>query len=111
MVQSTGFPSITAAAEGPVTFGGFFYRWKARLLGWWGSSLAQGNAGGHMGPPLRANRNISGRAGEDTHSYEEASAFRNIGRGRSQTGPRAHTVRPYSGKRPGALVRQSQARL
>ena len=45
MVQSTGFPSITAAAEGPVTFGCFFYRWKARLLSGWGSSLAQGNGG------------------------------------------------------------------
>ena len=69
MVQLTGFPSITAAAEGPVTFGCFFYRWKARLLGWWGSSLAQGNAGGHMGPPLRANRNILGWAGEGTRPY------------------------------------------
>ena len=45
MVQSTGFPSITAAAEGPVTFGCFFYRWKARLLSGWGSSSAQGNGG------------------------------------------------------------------
>ena len=69
MAQLTGFPSITAAAEGPVTFGCFFCRWKARLFGWWGSSLAQGNAGGHMGPPLRANRNILGRADEDTRPY------------------------------------------
>ena len=45
VVQSTGFPSITAAAEGPVTFGCFFYRWKARLLSGWGSSSAQGNGG------------------------------------------------------------------
>ena len=144
MVQSTGFPSITAAAEGPVTFGCFFYRWKARLLSGWGSSSAQGNGGrvrtpaptmypkvylslrrpdapsgpipggpecrpyGQIGtfrggrvrtpaptmypkvrsifcrarcphrsvsgrpgvPPLRANRNISGRAGEDTRPYD-----------------------------------------
>ena len=69
MAQLTGFPSITAAAEFLVTFWDFFYRWKARLLGWWGSSSAQGNAGGHMGPPLRANRNISGRADEDTRPY------------------------------------------
>ena len=45
VAQLTGFPSITAAAEGPVTFGCFFYRWKARLLSGWGSSLAQGTGG------------------------------------------------------------------
>ena len=31
----------------------------------------------------------------DSRPYEETGAFRNIGRGRSQTGPRAHNVRPY----------------
>ena len=31
--------------------------------------LREGWAGGHMGPPLWANRNISGRAGEDTRPY------------------------------------------
>ena len=36
---------MTAAAEGPVTFGYFFYRWKARLLCRWGSSSAQGTGG------------------------------------------------------------------
>ena len=45
VAQLTGLPSITAAAEGPVTFGCFFYRWKARLLCGWGSSLAQGTGG------------------------------------------------------------------
>ena len=51
-------------------------------------------AGGQR-PPLRANRNISERAGEDTRPYEkrESSGFAvgadNLG------GPRAHTVRPY----------------
>ena len=45
VAQLTGLPSITAAAEGPVTFGCFFYRWKARLLRGWGSSLAQGTGG------------------------------------------------------------------
>ena len=45
VAQLTGLPSITAAAEGPVTFGCFFYRWKARLLSGWGSSLAQGTGG------------------------------------------------------------------
>ena len=97
-------------------------------------------AGGQR-PPLRANRNISERAGEDTRPYEkrESSGFAvgadNLG------GPRAHTVRPYgmawaarpggralraswfmeggrphgaaptAGTTPGALVRQSQAQL
>ena len=45
VAQLTGLPSMTAAAEGPVTFGCFFYRWKARLLSRWGSSLAQGIGG------------------------------------------------------------------
>ena len=45
VVQLTVFSSITAAAEGPVTFGCCFYRWKARLLSGWGSSLAQGTGG------------------------------------------------------------------
>ena len=45
VAQLTGLPSITAAAEGPVTFGCFFYRWKARLLRGWGSSLAHGTGG------------------------------------------------------------------
>ena len=53
VAQLTGFPSITAAAEGPVTFGYFFYRWKARLLACLGSSAAQGDAGGPGVPPLR----------------------------------------------------------
>ena len=41
---------MTAAAEGPVTFGYFFYRWKARLCGWRGSSSAQG-VGGRVRTP------------------------------------------------------------
>ena len=39
-----GFRSITAAAEKPVTFGRCFSWLEARLLGWWGSSSAQGTA-------------------------------------------------------------------
>ena len=79
MVQSTGFPSITAAAEGPVTFGCFFYRWKARLLSGWGSSSAQGN-GGRVRTPAPTMYPFewvglklgSGkrRAGEDTRPYD-----------------------------------------
>ena len=45
VAQLTGLPSMTAAAEGPVTFGCFFYRWKARLLSRWDSSAAQGTGG------------------------------------------------------------------
>ena len=41
--QGIGFRSMTAAAELPVTFGQCFYRLEARLLGWWGSSAAQGS--------------------------------------------------------------------
>ena len=40
-----------------------------------------------------------------------SDALLSLRRGRSQIGPRAHTVRPYGGNAPGALVRQSQARL
>ena len=40
VAQLTGCPSIAAAAEWSVTFGGCSYRWKARLLAWWGSSAA-----------------------------------------------------------------------
>ena len=40
------------------------------------------------------------RAGEDTRPYEIQERSHSPRRGRSQTGPRAHTVRPYSGKRP-----------
>ena len=48
--QGIGFRSMTAAAELPVTFGQCFYRLEARLLGWWGSSAAQGSAPGVSGP-------------------------------------------------------------
>ena len=40
--QKIGFRSITAAAEGLVTFGWCSSWLEARLLGWWGSSAAQG---------------------------------------------------------------------
>ena len=43
VVQSIAVRSITAAAKLPVTFGPYFYRLEARLLGWWGSSLVQGD--------------------------------------------------------------------
>ena len=85
--QGIGFRSITAAAGRPVNFGCFFYRWRARLLGGWGSSLAQGISGRVRTPaPTR----IQGR-------------FHFSRRGRSMTGPRAHTVRPYGEKRTGSV--------
>ena len=43
---------MPAAAECPVTFGYCFYRWKARLWGWWGSSCTAG-AGGRLAGCLR----------------------------------------------------------
>ena len=45
VAQSIGFCSITAAAKCSVTFESCFSWWKARLLGWWGSSCAMGTAG------------------------------------------------------------------
>ncbi len=45
MAQLNSFSSITAAAEFLGTFGCFFYRQRARLCGWWGSSSAQGTGG------------------------------------------------------------------
>ena len=44
-------------------------------------------AGGHTGPPLRANRNISGRAGEDTRPCEIRGPLRSFRRGRTLAGP------------------------
>ena len=64
-----GFRSITAAAEKPVTFGRCFSWLEARLLGWWGSSSAQGTAypgvslgarrGGTLGRPYSGQRTAS----------------------------------------------------
>ena len=51
--QLTSFRSITAAAEGLVTFRFCSSWWKARLLAYLGSSAAQGDAGGPGVPPLR----------------------------------------------------------
>ncbi len=118
---------MTAAAEGPVTFGYFFYRWKARLCGWRGSSSAQGigrrvrtpapmaysealsffrrgalcaPAGGQR-PPLRRKHPPLWRIRKHFRSFVGARCAR----------PRAAKGRPYGGNGPGALVRQSQARL
>ena len=135
-----GFRSITAAAEKPVTFGRCFSWLEARLLGWWGSSSAQGTAypgvslgarrGGTLGRPYSGQRTASKSApssapfggtfplkggrldgkGPLIRLAFGQTPFPKLGgrvrtpaptrvQGRSQTGPRAHTVRPYGGKR------------
>ena len=55
VAQLTGFRSITAAAERLVTFGCFFYRWKARLWVRWGSSCATGDGGRLIAAPTAEN--------------------------------------------------------
>ena len=89
-----GFRSITAAAERPVTFGWHFSWLKARLLRGLGSSAVQ-RIGGRPSVP----------------SPQNTGTIRSFRRGRSQTGPRAAKGRPTAENRPGALVRQRQARL
>ena len=76
-----GFRSITAAAERPVTFGWHFSWLKARLLRGLGSSAVQ-RIGGRPSVP----------------SPQNTGTIRSFRRGRSQTGPQAHTVRPCGGK-------------
>ena len=49
------------------------------------------------------------RAGEDTRPYANAGTVLFSSQGRSETGPRAHTVRPYGENGPETLARQSQA--
>ena len=55
VAQLTGFRSIAAAAEMLVTFGCFFYRWKARLWVRWGSSCATGDGGRLIAAPTAEN--------------------------------------------------------
>ena len=89
-----GFRSITAAAERPVTFGWCFSWLEAHLLRGLGSSAAQRIGGRPSVPPL-----------------QNTGTIRSFRRGRSQTGPQAAKGRPTAENRPGALVRQRQARL
>ena len=74
--QLTGCPSIAAAAEWSVTFGGCSDRWKARLLSCLGSSAAQ-STGGRVRTPAPT-------------EYPETRL--SLRRGRSQGGP---VCRPY----------------
>ena len=62
-------------------------------------------AGGHTGPPLRANRNISGRAGEDTRPYKIRGTLRSFRRGRSQTGSQERHPPPLRNGMGGASRR------
>ena len=87
--QLNGFRSIAAAAEGPVTFGGCFYRWEARLLdGWVGLKFGSG-IGGRVRTPAPT---------EHTEGYPvNAVGADDLG------GPRAHSVRPYGENRTGSV--------
>ena len=84
MAQVTGFCSITAAAECPVTFGSCFYQLEVRLWSWWVSSCAVGGQ----------------RAGGGTRPYRETAsgaaptdrAKRQYDRGRSPHPPRIHSA-------------------
>ena len=90
VAQLTGCPSIAAAAELAVTFGGCSYRWKARLLSCLGSSAAQ-RTDGRVRTPTPA-------------EYPETRL--SLRRGRSQTGPGAcgrPRVPPLRLKRTGSV--------
>ena len=63
--QLNGFRSITAAAEGSVTFGGCSDRWKARLCGWRGSSAAQGTGGRMISAPTKCGESFRPFVGAD----------------------------------------------
>ena len=97
MAQLTGFPSITAAAEGPVTFGCFFYRWKARLLGWWGLSCAVGKRRAAKGRPYEIRGTLrSFRRGRTlSRSVEDFLQFRGPP---SSVWPSASHLPPCRGK-------------
>ena len=91
VAQLTGCPSIAAAAELAVTFGGCSYRWKARLLSCLGSNAAQ-STGGRVRTPAPA-------------AYPETRL--SLRRGRSQTGPGVPAggpvCRSYGEKRTGSV--------
>ena len=116
VAQLTGLPSITAAAEGPVTFGCFFYRWKARLLSGWGSSLAQGTGGRVRAPAPTAYpkvRLIFCRArcphravpGRPRCAAPTAKTNRSYNRDRSPHPPRFARHLPLKGKACGRPLR------
>ena len=114
VAQLNGFSPITAPAELSVAFGDCFYRWKARLLGGWGSSSAQGIGGRVRAPAPTQMQELSllfvgagprparGRPhGAAPTKYGELSGL-SVGAD-DLGGLRAHTVRPYGGKRTGSV--------
>ena len=130
VAQLNGFSPITAPAELSVAFGDCFYRWKARLLGGWGSSSAQGIGGRVRAPAPTQMQELSllfvgagprparGRPhGAAPTKYGELSGL-SVGAD-DLGGPRAHNVRPYGGKRtgrvgsvwPGAAVERHQGQI
>ena len=81
--------------------------WKLPLV-WAGVCVPRG----HPHPALRATFPLGGgrlTGGPVCRPYEIWETLRPFRWGRFQTGQRAHTVRPYGGKRAGSLTRQSQA--
>ena len=120
VAQLNGFSPITAAAELSVAFGDCFYRWKARLLGGRGSSSAQRDGGRVRTPAPTQMQELSplfvgagprparGRPhGAAPTKYGELSGL-SVGAD-DLGGLRAHTVRPYGGKRTGSVGSQAQA--
>ena len=95
--------------------GNFFYRWKARLCGWRGSSSAQGIGRRVWDPPLRNTGTLrSFRRGRPAGGLWPRTSSVTLcvtpspkGEGFRATARVALTP----GNGPGALVRQSQARL
>ena len=114
MAQLNGFSPITAPAELSVAFGDCFDRWKARLLSGWGSSSAQRDGGRVRTPAPTQMQKLStlfveagprparGRPhGAAPTKYGELSGL-SVGAD-DLGGLRAHTVRPYGGKRTGSV--------
>ena len=99
VAQLTGCPSIAAAAEWSVTFGDCSDRWTARLLSCLGSSAAQG-IGGRVIAPLQVGFAYVGRVRTPAPTEHTKDCPGNAVGADDLGGPRAHTVRPYSGKRP-----------
>ena len=93
VAQLNGFSSITAAAELSAAFEDCFYRWKARLFGWWGSSSAQG-VGGRVRTPAPTKKG--------DRSEISVGAGPRPARGRTMCAPTAENGL-------GALVRHGQA--
>ena len=113
VAQLTGFPSSFAAAHWAIIEPQALPFWIAPLCGW-GSIPAQWDGGRVLDPPLWSGKGVylcigtghfraQAPGGPVCRPYKIRGTLRSFRRGRSQTGPRAHTVRPYGGKRPGSV--------